>query len=247
LLFLPEGGIRSIATPAPGNHSISSSASGNLNVFFMFLAGMVMINFGRNSIAIIFPQYLTSQSGPSVDSRTLSLILNTQSAAMIGLGWIAGRICRKIGTAVTLLLATAAAAAALIMLGSSDSLYLIYLASFLRGTADVVILASAYELASVFIPPLQRARRFAWFNATFFLSWGLPATFIMGPLVDFLIGHGLVESIAYRISFGLAASLVVVGLLIQGGLLYSIRPGGGFSAFSRWISQPRKKIKKSSI
>jgi hypothetical protein len=129
----------------------------------------------------------------------------------------------------------------LIILGGSGRLWLIYLASFLRGAADVIILASAYELASVFIPPLQRARRFAWFNATFFLSWGLPATLITGPLVDFLIGRGHVESMAYRISFGLAAGLVMVGLLIQGGLLYAIGSGGGFGASSRWVRQPDEK------
>jgi MFS family permease len=242
LFLLPEGGIKSVAAPASRDLSISRAISGNLNIYFIFLAGMLMINFGRNSIAIIFPQYLTSASGPAVDSRTLSLILNTQSAAIVGLGWFAGRICRRWGTSATLLTATAAAAVALLVLAGSDRLWLIYLASFVRGAADVAILASAYELASIFIPPLQRARRFAWFNATFFLSWGLPATLIVGPLVDYLIAHGYLESIAYRISFGLAAGLVVVGLMIQGWLLFSIRPRSSFNAFHRWTGQPDKKI-----
>ena len=247
LLLLPEGGIKSAAASASPHDSISRSVSGNLNIYFIFLAGMVMINFGRNSIAIIFPQYLTSASGPAVDSRTLSLILNTQSAAIVGLGWFAGRICRKFGTSATLLAATAAAAVALIALAGSDRLWLIYLASFVRGAADVSILAAAYELASVFIPPLQRARRFAWFNATFFLSWGLPATLVVGPLVDFLIVHGYVESTAYRISFGLASCLVVAGLMIQGWLLYSIRPGGSLNACRLWPGQPEKRTRQISI
>ena len=241
LILYLEGGIRSVAAPSSRNHAISDSESGNLRIYLMFLAGMLMINFGRNSIAIIFPQYLASESGPAVNSHTLSLILNTQSAAIVGLGWIAGRICRKIGTSMALVAAAAAAATALVILACSGRLWLIYVASFLRGAADVLILSSAYELASIFIPPLQRARRFAWFNATFFLSWGLPATFIVGPLVDFLIAKGYIESIAYRISMGLAAALVTVGLMVQGGLLYSIRPGGGFNAFSRWIKLSFKK------
>jgi MFS family permease len=247
LFLLPEGGIKSIDAPVSRNRSIFATASGNLNIYLMFLAGMVMINFGRNSIAIIFPQYLTSDSGPAVNSHTLSLILNTQSAAIVVLGWMAGRICRKIGTAATLLAAAASAAAALIILSASSRLWLIYLASFLRGASDVAIMASAYELASTFIPPLQRARRFAWFNATFFLSWGLPGTLIMGPLVDFLITRNCIEAIAYRISFGLAAGLVAVGLMIQGWLLYSIRPGGGFRAIPRWLGPPDEKNKESSI
>ena len=245
LFLLPEGGIKSVTAAPSRNPPISRSASDNLTIFFIFLAGMVMINFGRNSIAIIFPQYLTSASGPAVDSRTLSLILNTQSVAMVGFGWMAGWICRKIGTGATLLTATVASAAALLVLAGSDRLWLIYSASFLRGAADVAILASAYELASVFIPPLQRARRFAWFNATFFLSWGLPATLIMGPLVDSLIVRGYVESTAYRVSFSLAAGLVLAGLVIQGWLLYSIRLGSNAGAVHRWTGRPDKKIGKS--
>jgi MFS family permease len=245
LFLLPEGGIKTVAAPGLRNQSVSRSGSGNLTLFFIFLAGMVMINFGRNSIAIIFPQYLTSASGPAVDSHTLSLILNTQSAAMVGFGWVAGRICRKIGTSAALLAATVASATALLVLAGSDRLWLIYLASFVRGAADVTILASAYELASVFIPPLQRAGRFAWFNATFFLSWGLPATLIMGPLVDFLIVRGYVESTAYRFSFGLAAGLVAVGLVIQAWLFYFIRPGTSVGFFRRSSGRLDKKTRKS--
>jgi MFS family permease len=232
LFLLPEGGIKPGAEPRNQNPSISNRSSNNLQVYLVFLVGMLMINFGRNSIAIIFPQYLTSTSGPAVDSRTLSLILNTQSAAIVVLGWIIGRIYRSIGTSVTLLTASALAATALIMLASSQRLELIYLASFLRGAADVAILASAYELASVFIPPQQRARRFAWFNATFFLSWGLPGTLVVGPLVDFLIAHGYIESHAYRVSFLLAAGLVLAGLVMQAMLLYAIRTGIGFKDLS---------------
>jgi MFS family permease len=247
LFLLPEGGIKAVATIESPDRPTSDAASGSLNIYFMFLVGMLMINFGRNSIAIIFPQYLTSQSGPAVDSHTLALILNTQSAAIVGIGWITGRICRQTGADSTLLAAAAAAAGALIVLAVSDGLWLIYLASFLRGAADVLILASAYELASVFIPPAQRARRFAWFNATFFLSWGLPATLVTGPLVDFLIGRGFAESIAYRVSFGLAAGAVAAGLAMQGVVLCSARPGTRSSAFSRWTRQAFKKQAKNRI
>jgi MFS family permease len=245
LFLLPEGGIRHAAANA--DLSNPAAASRNLDIYLVFLVGMLMINFGRNSIAIIFPQYLTSQSGPAVDSRTLGLILNTQSAAIVVLGWFAGWICRKLGTSATLLAASGSAATALIILGSSGRLWLIYLASFLRGAADGAILASGYELASHFIPPLQRARRFAWFNATFFLSWGLPGTVLVGPLIDFLISRGYVESRAYRVSFVLAAGLVLAGVAVQAALLYSIRTGKGLNAFSSWAAHTNGKIKNENI
>ena len=94
----------------------------------------------------------------------------------------------------------------------------IYLASFLRGIGDAVIMAASYEAASVFIPPAKRATWFAWFNATFFLSWGLPGTLLVGPLIDLLIAAGHPESLAYRLSFAAAAGLALSGFLVQAGL-----------------------------
>jgi len=224
LFYLPEGGIRTTtATPALEVRSTPGDTIRNLRIFVIFLTGMLMINFGRNSIAIIFPQYLTIGSGLALDSQTLGHVLNTQSVAIVIFGWIVGWLCRKIGTATTLLVAGASAVIAMVILAASTRLPLIYLGSFLRGVADAAILASAYELASVFIPPEQRARRYAWFNATFFLSWGLPGTLIVGPLVDFLISHHYAEPNAYRVSFAFAAGLVLMGLVVQSVLIYFVR------------------------
>jgi len=231
LYLLPEGGVRTAAAPpSPGMPSEPGEATDNYRIFVVFLIGMLLINFGRNSIAIIFPQYLASQSGLALDGRMLGFVLNTQSAAIVLIGWIVGWLCRKIGTTVTLLAASASAGIAMVVLAACTRLPLIYLGSFLRGVADAAILGSAYELASVFIPPLQRARRFAWFNATFFLSWGLPGTLVVGPLVDFLISREYAESYAYRVSFAFAAGLVFTGLAVQCVLICLVRHRKGLEA-----------------
>ncbi len=228
LFLLPEGGIGN-APPETAAKALSIPVDTlrNLRVYLIFLTGMLMLNFGRNSIAIIFPQYLTSGTGLALDSRTLSMVLNTQSAAIVVFGWIAGWLCRKFGTDLTLLAAGASAVSAMAILAACTTLPLIYLGCFLRGVADATILTSAYELASVFIPPEQRGRRFAWFNATFFLSWGLPGTLFVGPLVDFLIARDYAEAYAYRVSFAFAAGLVMLGLAVQSALIYSIRQANG--------------------
>lgn len=229
LFFLPEGGIRAVpAEYAAKVNPMDHDSLRNFRIYIIFLVGMLMLNFGRNSIAIIFPQYLTSETGLALDSRTLSMVLNTQSAAIVVFGWISGWLCRRLGTDLTLLAAGASAVSALVLLAACTTLPLIYLGCFLRGVADATILASAYELASAFIPPEQRARRFAWFNATFFLSWGLPGTLFVGPLVDFLISRDYAESYAYRVSFAFAAALVLLGLVVQSMLIFNIRHRGGF-------------------
>ena len=218
LFFLPEGGVGTTSStsqemsPQPGEHSSSK-------IFVIFLFGMAFINFGRNSIAIIFSQYLTLDSGLDLSSLTISYIFNTHSAAIVILGWMAGWICLRLGNAAALIAGTLAAVAGLSLLAVTTALPLIYVASFLRGIGDGVIMAAAYTYASILIPPLKRGRMFAWFNATFFLSFGLAGTLIAGPIVDGLIAAGRPQAVAYQVSFAAAAALTLIGVLIQAALI----------------------------
>jgi MFS family permease len=213
LFFLPEGGIAlSSSGDRVGDHSTRHTS---IAIFVLFLTAMVFINFGRNSIAIIFSQYLTLDSGLDFSSLTISYIFNTQSIAIVLLGWITGWICLRLGNAMALLTGTLAAIAGLSILAVTSALPLIYVASFLRGVGDAVIMAAAYTYASILIPPDRRGRMFAWFNGTFFLSFGLAGTLIAGPMVDGLIATGQSPSVAYQTSFCAAAGLTAIGFLIQ--------------------------------
>ena len=70
LFFLPEGGIlsgpRQPLKPADRDRPTADATSR----YLLFLTALVFINFGRNSVAIIFPQYLSLETGPAVDSIT---------------------------------------------------------------------------------------------------------------------------------------------------------------------------------
>jgi len=222
LLFLPEGGIES-DTVSPAADPQGEKLSGSLAIYLVFLAGMTFINFGRNSIAIIFTQYLTLRSGLALDSRTLADIVNTQSLAIVAIGWMAGSICRRIGNGAALLSGTAAAVGALSVLAVTAKLPMVYTACFLRGVGDALIMASAYAFASLLIPPQKRGRLFAWFNATFFLSFGMAGTLIAGPLVDGLVAAGYAQPWAYQVSFGAGAFLTLIGLSIQAVLVVYLK------------------------
>jgi MFS family permease len=222
LFLLPEGGIN-LTHPADSPDSRLDDGRSSIAVYMSFLTGMAFINFGRNSIAIIFAQYLTLESGLAVDSQTLAHIINTQSLSIVVLGWTAGAICRRLGNGATLIFGTATAIAALFILVETTSLPMIYASSFLRGVGDALILAAAYTIASTLIPPEMRGRLFAWFNGTFFLSFGLGGTLIAGPIVDGLISSGHSHSWAYRMSFASAAGLTTIGLFIQASLFYYLK------------------------
>ena len=223
LFFLPEGGISLDQARALQASGLKADAGNNIGVYLAFLLGMVFINFGRNAIAIIVPQYLSLESALALDSRSLSYILNTQSLAIITIGWMAGWISRRLGEETTLAAGTLCAIAALLVLWRFTSLPLLYLSSFLRGIGDAILMAAAYAYASALIPASVRAQRFAWFNATFFLSFGLAGTLIAGPVVDMMVAAGSDQAAAYRASFGASALVTLIGLMILVGLFYCRR------------------------
>ena len=63
-------------------------------------------------------------------------------------------------------------------------------------------------------PKEYRGRLFAYYNTTFFLSWGIAGTLVAGPIADILIGQGFSNANAYRGSFIAALVLVVIGVII---------------------------------
>ena len=220
LFFLPEGGMPVASEKSEPDAGSSDMTDDKRGLYLFFLLAMVLINFGRNSIAVIVPQYLSLTSGLDLDSRMLSNIINTQSLAIIALGWAVGLITRKLGEEATMASGTMSAILALLLLWRFTSLPVLYLSSFLRGVADATLMAASYAYASVLIPARLRAQRFAWFNATFFLSWGLSATLIAGPVVDLMVGGGYKQTEAYRASFATAAGITFAGLLVLLGLVF---------------------------
>ena len=222
MLWVPEGGIKHEMENASVQSTGISASSGR--IFMFFIVAMVFINFGRNSIAVIQSQYLVLDSGFAVSSKGLSYIVNTQSAAMILTGLIAGWIGRKIGNGNSLLFGTAMAMVSLILLAVTGNLMLIYISNFLRGCSEVIVLASSYAYASVLIPPERRAKLFGIFNATYFLSRGIAGTFIVGPITDILMVYGASEVFSYQMAFVAAAVMTLIGFILQVFLSYVYIP-----------------------
>jgi MFS family permease len=100
----------------------------------------------------------------------------------------------------------------------------IYGANILGGFSEVIIFANSYTIASILIPPRSRARLFGYFNATFFLSWGLAGTLISGPLVDALITSGKSQIFAYKISYVVASTITAIGLVLLMALFFILIP-----------------------
>jgi len=222
MILVPEGGIRRELENTSIQGIGASAFEGK--IFMIFIIAMIFINFGRNSIAVIQSPYLVLDSGFAVSSMVLSYIVNTQSVAMILTGLTAGWVGRKIGDGNSLLLGTALAVVSLFLLAIASNLGLIYVSNFLRGCSEVMVFASSYTFASILIPPEKRAKLFGIFNATYFLSWGIPGTFIAGPITDLLLAYGATEVFSYQMAFVSAAVITLIGFVIQGLLVFVYIP-----------------------
>jgi MFS family permease len=217
MFLVPEGGIGK--TPKKEN-PINTQDNFVFPVFFVFIAAMTLIHFGRNSVAVTMPQYLSLPTGLNLSAITLSHVVNIRSLGIIITGLFVGILCKKFGERHLLALSSFAAALSLFILGFSTSLYWVCLSSFLMGFSDVIIIAASYELAAAYIPPQRRGTLFAVFNATFFLSWGMAGTLISGPITDGLILLGKPEIYAYMASFNASALITLSGVVALFALFY---------------------------
>lgn len=214
LLFSPEGGINLKQEKDNNSLELNDSNQKSLFVFIVFIIALVFINFGRNSIYVPYPQYLSLESGFALDSIMLSFVANSRSVAVMIIGAMTGFIVPKLGDNRTLIFGTIIGILSLIITATTIHLPLIFLGSFLIGTAEILIFSSSYTIASILMPPRMRAKLFAVYNTTFFLSWGITGSIISGPLIDFLISEGKSEVFAYQMSFLVGAFICLIGLLI---------------------------------
>lgn len=216
MFFVPEGGIRpggarKMETAAPAR---VDEPRRSIRPFVFFLIGMTFVNFGRNATSVINSQYLYLDTGFAVSSGTLSTIINMFSVSMVIMGFVIGRWARNARSNVMLILGTVSAMVGLLLYDVARQLGWIYVAGLFGGASDVLVFASSYAIASALIPPERRATLFGLCNATFFLSWGLSATLIAGPLVDSLIRAGHSQLSAYRASYLVALGITAVGLAL---------------------------------
>jgi MFS family permease len=211
MFLVPEGGIGN--TPERNGHTDDQDIFVP-RTFFVFITAMTLIHFGRNSVAVTLPQYLSLATGLNLSALTLSHVVNIRSMAIILTGLFIGILCKKFGERRLLALSSVAAVLSLFILGISTSLYWVSLSSFLMGFSDVIIIAASYELAAAYIPATRRGKLFALFNATYYLSWGMAGTLIAGPITDGLLLLGKSETYAYMASFNASALVTLAGVMV---------------------------------
>jgi MFS family permease len=182
--------------------------------YLIFIVALVFINFGRNSIAIITSLFLQDPTAFHATGGEIALYSNVGSIASMVAGLLLGSIVAKSDDNKVMMSGIILAILGISWLIVTPTFILTLLASFLIGASQVVIQSSSYSIVAKMAPKEYRGRLFAYYNASFFLSWGIAATLIAGPVADILIGQGLSNADAYRGSFIAAIILVAIGIVI---------------------------------
>ena len=222
MLMVPEGGSKH-----PQKSQLKDQVHSNIkksSIFKTFLIGMIFIFWGHNSIHVILNNYLDLEQGFNVSAFSLSIILNLESIAAILAGLCVGKICKHFSYGSVLLIGALISLLSLILYAFIHSIEFIYLVSVIRGASTAIIIATAYAFVSSLIPKERRGRSFGLYNATLYLSFGIPGTFITGPIVDYLTKIGWVETTAFRTSFLAAALMIALGILIQYLVIFRMLP-----------------------
>ncbi|MBN2874132.1 MAG: MFS transporter [Spirochaetales bacterium] len=236
LLFIPEGGVGYGSHPDAREKPLQKTGTGgatggDMRVFILFLVAIFLVNSGINSMAVFRSQFLDLSDGFAASPSTISFVVNIEAATLIVAGLMLGALGRRFGVPALLLSGSVAGILSLVMYVVAPSIGFIYVGSIFKGVSDAFIASSSYAYASLLIPPQKRGRYFALYNSTSFLSWGLSATLITGPLIDALMKIGRSELFAYKGGLLSGVALMVVGL----GLLVYLFAG---SRVTRRIRKP---------
>jgi MFS family permease len=202
------------------NHSLSQLPAKLRRGYLIFIIALIFINFGRNSIAIITSLFLADPSAFNATGEQIALFANVGNVASMIAGLAVGSIIAKADDNRVMMFGIVLSVAAISWLIITPSFALALIASFLIGSSQVIIQSSSYSIVAKMAPEEYRGRLFAYYNATFFLSWGIAATLVAGPVADFLIASGLSDADAYRGSFIAALVLIAIGIVV---LLLSFR------------------------
>ena len=188
--------------------------------YIWFMIALVLLNFGRNSIAVLTGIYLADGSSFGASDESIALFSNVSSIATIIIGVMIGTIIAKVDDNKVLLIGALTALLSIIWLILAPTFDQALISGFLIGASNVIIESSSYAITSKIIPEEFRGRLFGIYNATFFLSWGIAATLITGPTADYMITLGLTNANAYKVSFFVACLIVSLGIIV---LLFSFK------------------------
>ena len=185
-----------------------------VKLFIWIIIVLAIINIGGNSINQMIQIHVRLQDTFQATDQAVAWLRNTSSIAMIIGGLAIGYLTSKYGDAKMLLVGFLLAFIGTILLPIIPSvtpfMFIFYIYMALKGTSRVWIQTTAYSMVNRVVPLEKRGKMMGYYNAAFYLSWGLGGTLITGPIADAIVNSNFVIMMIYVIFI-----LFVLGLIIS--------------------------------
>ncbi len=207
---LPIGGT---AKETPKQNAVLPMSNSS-RTFFWFLASTLVVGLGAYSILQIFILYVELDSPIGANPLDIAMIRNSASIATIIASLLAGPISDKIGRKNALVLGIALTVVTPLLYGAAQNSMQMMVINSLSGVSMAFMSVIGYLVASDLIPADRRGRLFGQYNAVTYISFGIAGTLIGGPIADYLINIGVAEAAAYQITFQVASSTSLMGIII---------------------------------
>ena len=153
--------------------------------FYVFLVVLIFINFGRNGVNVIQDFFLIAKF--DVSDANLGVFETLRAVFSIIAGFSTPLLIRKFGDWKVFLVSPFFVLICFIGFIFSPIMEIAFIFGAMVWIAQVTITASAYGIISSKIPSKLRGKYFGYYNAVFFLSFGMGTTLVTGPISDILI------------------------------------------------------------
>jgi len=179
-----------------------------IKLFIWLIIVLAIVNIGGNSINQMIQIHVRLPDTFRASDSIVAGLRNTSSITMIIGGLVIGFLTSRFGDGNMLLVGFLFAFLGTIFLPVVPSIAIFFVYMAFKGASRVWIQTTAYSMVNRVVPLEKRGRMMGYYNAAFYLSWGMGGTLITGPIADAIVGSNFAVIITYTV-----ISLSVLGIL----------------------------------
>ncbi len=180
-----------------------------VKLFIWLLIVLSIVNIGGNSVNQMIQIHIRLPDTFAASDIVVAQLRNTSSIAMIIAGLVIGFLTTHFGDSTMLLVGFLCAFIGTIALPFAPHIIIFFIYMALKGTSRVWIQTTAYSMVNRVVPVETRGKMMGYYNATFYLSWGLGGTILTGPIADAIVASNVIIIILYTI-----ISFLILGILV---------------------------------
>ncbi len=158
-------------------------------IFIWLLVILAIVNIGGNSINQLVNIHVRLPYTFDASDMIVAQLRNTTSVSMIIAGLVIGFLTKKFGDGKLLLAGFILAFIGTMALPFAPHIVFVFIFMACRGFTRVWVQTTSYSMVNRVVPLEKRGKMMGYFNATFYLSWGLGGTIITGPIADSIVSR----------------------------------------------------------